>query len=144
MAVRGSDGFGVDADVDRMVCPWCSVDVLANAPQNTRWIVETEVAHAPGLIFQRCHTDPVLLQHATCLDLLPPRVHILDQDVHHEILGKRFGAEILEQETDLAKMKVGDAATFRGHRESKIFVKLFGQLEVFGWNECFDFSDFEV
>ena len=48
------------------------------------------------LIFQRSDFDPVFGEHATCLNVVPPCMHILDQDVHHEILGQRFGTEILQ------------------------------------------------
>jgi len=64
--------------------------------------------------------------------------------MHHEILGQRFGTEILQEEADMAQVKVGDAATFGGHGESQVFVELLGQLEVSGWHKRLDFRDCQV
>jgi hypothetical protein len=56
----------------------------------------------------------------------------------------KFSAKDSAQKAGAAKMKVCDAATFKGHLEAKILVELLGQREVLGWNERLDFSDLEV
>src|SRR5687768_3322425 len=76
--------------------------------------------------------------------MIPPGFHVLHEDVHHEVLGQTFSAEVLEQEAHVTEMKVGDASALGGHREAKILIEPLGGLEVLGRDERLDFSDAEI
>ena len=127
-AVRWNDGFGVD--VDHMGFPLDSIDVLANVPKNTGWMIKTEITHAPRLIPQLRSPNSVLFKDTSFVDLLPPGAHIFDKDVHHEVFCKVLCTEILKQKAAVLEVEVGDTATFRGHRKTKILVGLLVKLEV--------------
>ncbi len=63
--------------------------------------------------------------------MIPPGIHVFDEDVHHEILRERLCAEILQQEAHVTKVEIGNAASFGGHRKTEVLVELLGNLEVF-------------
>jgi len=52
--------------------PSVLVRILSNAPENTRRVVDAKVPHAPRLVFQFRDADPVLGEHATLLNMIPP------------------------------------------------------------------------
>lgn len=76
--------------------------------------------------------------------MVPPGLDILDQDVHHEVLGQALGAEVLQQEAHVPEVEVGDATALGCHSETQVPVKPLGRLEVPGRNERLDFGDTEI
>lgn len=106
------------------------VCILANSPKNTRRVVEAEVPHAPWLFFKVGDLDTILRKNAAGVYMIPPGIHVFDEDVHHEILSDRLCAEILQQEAHVTKVEIGNAASFRGHRKTEVLVELLGNLEV--------------
>ena len=71
------------------------VCILADSPKNTRRVVEAEVPHAPWLFFKVGDLDTILRKDAAGVYMIPPGIHVFDEDVHHEILRERLCAEIL-------------------------------------------------
>ncbi len=76
--------------------------------------------------------------------MVPPVFDVLHKDVHHEVLGQAFSAEVLKQEAHMLEVKVGNASALGGHGEAKISVELLRNLEVLGRDERLDFGDAEI
>ena len=86
-----------EQDIERGLFLHLSVDVLPDAPQDTRGIEEHEVPHPPGLKLDFRHSDPVLLAQRGLLHILAPSVNVFDEQMHHEVLRQRFNVEVLKQ-----------------------------------------------
>jgi hypothetical protein len=83
LALSFSEGVGV-RDIRSASL---SIDILCESPQYTRWIEQAKVSHSPRLRFNIGYPNFILLDYFAAGDVLPPRVHIFNEDVHHEVLG---------------------------------------------------------
>jgi hypothetical protein len=61
--------------------------------------------------------------------VLPPRIDVFDQQMHHEIAGVLLVVEVLQQEAGIAVMNVGNAVTGRRDREPQVHVKPFDKAK---------------
>src|SRR5262245_32521564 len=70
-------------------------DILSDAPKHRARIANREVSQAPRLIRHGLNHYAVLCNNALILDVAPPRIHILDEEMHHEIVSPFL--KLLEQ-----------------------------------------------
>jgi hypothetical protein len=68
--------------------------------------MQREVAHAPRLQLHRRHFHLEALGDAGFGDPRMPGVHVFHQQVHHEIVGQLRHVEVLQEEGDVAVVKV--------------------------------------
>lgn len=77
------------------VCRRASPEV----PTNTRDVDQVNLALAPGVVRGwLCPRTGMALEHARRLDVLPPRIEILDRHVHHEVLLQGLVLVVLQDE----------------------------------------------
>jgi hypothetical protein len=80
--------------------------VLSYAPQHASRINDHENAHGPGSIRRWLNLYTILDIQFLSLDLTPPSIDVLYQQMHHEIVGVIFVIEILQQEARVSVPKV--------------------------------------
>src|SRR5262245_37709313 len=64
------------------------------------------------------------------LDVVPPRVRVLDQQMHHEMVGVLLVVEVLQQETRIATAQIGEMVRRPGELEAEILIEPLGQGKV--------------
>jgi hypothetical protein len=63
-----------------------SLHILVDVPENSRGSGEAEVAHAPRLKLDNCQLRIMLGNHSALVDVIAPRLHIIDQHMHRLVL----------------------------------------------------------
>ena len=71
------------------------LDLLGDAPTNSRGIDDREIAQSPRPVFGRLRDDAVLHGDVILLDLLPPGVDVLYEKVHLQVVGKLLHVMLL-------------------------------------------------
>src|SRR5882757_1349006 len=114
------------------------VCVLRDPPTHPGWIAQGEVAHSPRLLDHVGDGHAVGGDEAGVVDLAPPRVDVLDEQVDGQLSGVRLvEVVLLEQERGVADVEVGDAPTVGREVEAQVLIELFGPREVLGGHERF-------
>src|SRR4029453_14171913 len=103
----------------------CSSYVLGDAPEDTGWVRNREVPHAPGAIGRRLGADTV--RRSQLLHVSPPGLHVFDEQVHHEVARVLRLIEILEQKTAVSATQIGKVGIRPRDCEAQILVKLLGE-----------------
>lgn len=68
--------------------------IFSDAPQNSGGIEQYKIAHSPRSLLGRKNLHTILFRNRPCLDLCPPCINILYQQMHHEILSQFFHLEV--------------------------------------------------
>src|SRR5260221_6456126 len=98
--------------------------VLADPPEHSRRVNDDEVAHAPGLPLYVGDFHTVLGGDTGLVDLRPPGVHVLNEEMHHQVVCELLDIEVLKQKARLTVMEERDPIRVRGHHESEVLVEL--------------------
>src|SRR5262245_21992270 len=75
-------------------------DVLSNPPQHVARINDHEIPDSPLPISSRPNTHTILGGQAQRPDMVPPRFHVLDQQMHHEVVWRFL--EVLQEKACIA------------------------------------------
>src|SRR5947208_615607 len=85
----------------------CHFDlVLSDAPQHAGGINDHEIAKAPRSVRGRLDLYTIFGDQALSLDAVPPRVNVLDEQVHHEVPGMLWDVKVLQEEAGVAVPEV--------------------------------------
>jgi hypothetical protein len=75
-----------------------SGNILSDAPKDAGRINKHEVAQTPWSVFRWLGLRIVLGCDPWSLDVTPPCIYVIDQQMHHEVASVHLVIEILEQE----------------------------------------------
>src|SRR5579863_829440 len=119
-------------------------NVPADAPQDPGGVDKDEVAQSPRPVFRRFGLDAVPRGNSLSLDVSPPGVHVLDQEMHHEVVGVLLDVEVLQQERRVAMAEIGERVARPCHVEAEILIETLGELEVARRHERLDLNGCQI